>query len=74
MNIDFFKVKFLILTAVIMFGLAIITQAQTTVFTYQGRFTDATVAQPTNGVYSISLKLFDAGGGRQSDRRSNNRS
>ena len=66
MNIDFITVKFLILTAVIMFGLTIITQAQTTVFTYQGRFTDATVAQPTNGVYSMHFALFDAVAGGNS--------
>jgi hypothetical protein len=41
-------------------------QAQTTVFTYQGRFTDTTVAQPTNGSYAMSYKLFDAvSGGNQ---------
>ncbi|MCY7348044.1 MAG: hypothetical protein LH614_17770, partial [Pyrinomonadaceae bacterium] len=34
--------------------------AQTTAFTYQGRFTDSTVAQPTNGTYQMQFALFDA--------------
>src|SRR5258708_22459554 len=34
--------------------------AQTTTFTYQGRFTDATVLQPTNGTYEMQFKAFDA--------------
>ena len=34
--------------------------AQTTVFTYQGRFTDSTAAQPTNGTYTMTFRLFDA--------------
>ena len=33
--------------------------AQTTTFTYQGRITDSTVAQPTNGAYEMQYKLFD---------------
>ncbi len=34
--------------------------AQTSVFTYQGRFTDAAVAQPTNGTYGMQFAMFDA--------------
>ena len=36
------------------------TLAQTTVFTYQGRFTDSTMPQPTNGIYEMQFKLYDA--------------
>lgn len=40
--------------------------AQTTAFTYQGRFADSTVPQPTNGTYDFQLALFDlASGGTQ---------
>ena len=39
---------------------AISVFAQTTAFTYQGRFTDATVQQPTNGNYTMTFRLFDA--------------
>lgn len=41
--------------------------AQTSAFTYQGRFTDAGVQQPTNGTYSMTFRLYDAasGGGNQ---------
>ena len=35
-------------------------RAQTTAFTYQGRFTDSTVALPTNGTYNMQFALFDA--------------
>lgn len=38
-------------------------RAQPTEFTYQGRFTDSSVAQPTNGVYQMQFALFDAAGG-----------
>ncbi len=66
MNNEFFKVKFLILAAAIMFGSATAAEAQTTAFTYQGRFTDSTVVQPTNGVYNMRFALFDAvSGGNQ---------
>ena len=34
--------------------------AQTSVFTYQGRFSDSTVAQPTNGAYDFQFTLGDA--------------
>lgn len=30
-----------------------------TAFTYQGRFTDTTAAQPTNGTYTMTFRLFD---------------
>ncbi len=33
---------------------------QTTTFTYQGRFTDSTAVQPTNGIYEMEFKAFDA--------------
>ena len=40
--------------------------AQTTAFTYQGRFIDSTVAQPTNGIYNMRFALYDAvAGGNQ---------
>ena len=40
--------------------------AQTTAFTYQGRFTDSTAQQPTNGTYTMTFRLFDAAtGGNQ---------
>ena len=34
--------------------------AQTTAFTYQGRFTDSTAVQPTTGLYEMEFKAFDA--------------
>lgn len=34
--------------------------AQNTSFTYQGRFTDSTVTQPTNGSYTMKFRLYDA--------------
>src|SRR5258705_7950186 len=34
------------------------TQAQTTVFTYQGRLTDA--GSPATGAYDLQFKLYDA--------------
>jgi hypothetical protein len=37
-----------------------ITNAQTTVFTYQGRLTDA--GAPANGPYDLEFKLYNAGG------------
>jgi hypothetical protein len=46
--------------------LAVSSAAQTTAFTYQGRFTDA--GNPANGNYEVQAKLFDAlnGGTQQS--------
>lgn len=46
------------------------TQAQTSVFTYQGRFVDSTMPQPTNGNYEMQFSLFDTeqvGTGNQMD-------
>ena len=60
MNIEFFKVKFLILAAATLFSLVMTAAAQTTVFTYQGKFTDSTLPQPTNSSYEMQYKLFDA--------------
>lgn len=43
-------------------------EAQTTEFTYQGRFTDSSQGQPTNGTYEMQFRLFDnpnAGQGAQ---------
>jgi hypothetical protein len=38
-------------------------QAQTTAFTYQGRFTDSSTNPPTtNGTYSMTFRLFDTDG------------
>ena len=37
--------------------------AQTTAFTYQGRFTDSIAVQPTNGIYEMEFKAFDAASG-----------
>ena len=47
----------LLLCALACFGATV--NAQTTAFTYQGRFTDATVAQPTNGTYQMQFKVYD---------------
>lgn len=45
---------------------SIVISAQTSAFTYQGRFTDSTVSQPTNGTYSMTFRLYDAlSGGNQ---------
>ncbi len=61
------RIKFLVL-AIIALCVPAISNAQTTQFTYQGRFTDSTVAQPTNGTYEMEFKAFDAVlGGNQFD-------
>lgn len=53
-----------IMTAVLIFVTA--SLAQTTAFTYQGRFTDSSASQPTNGSYNMAFRLFDAAtGGNQ---------
>ena len=39
---------------------ASMARAQTTAFTYQGRFTDSSVQQPTSGTYTMTFRLFDA--------------
>lgn len=65
MKIQIFKVRVFILAAMI-FILAVAGAAQTTDFTYQGRFIDSTVPQPTNGTYDMHFALFDAiSGGNQ---------
>ncbi len=63
MRIQVLRAKFLIFAAAVLCGFTIGGGAQTTTFTYQGRFTDSTVVQPTNGVYNMSFKLFDAAAG-----------
>jgi hypothetical protein len=59
MKLTFNFLRFSTLIAVLFFGIAA-TFAQTTAFTYQGRFTDASVPQPTNGTYNMQFALFDA--------------
>lgn len=49
--------KFLLAVVMLCFS-ALAASAQTTVFTYQGHFTDSTAAQPTNGTYEMQFKLF----------------
>ena len=58
-------IKVLLLLAACLLGGAV--SAQTTTFVYQGRFSDATVAQPTNGLYDFQFSLWDAdlGGAQQ---------
>src|SRR5688500_8061354 len=65
--LKFLGVKYNALLLFILFSiLSVSASAQTTAFTYQGRFTDATVALPTNGTYSMSFTLYDAAvGGNQ---------
>jgi hypothetical protein len=46
--------------AVLAFGGTTASNAQTTQFTYQGRFTDSTVGSPTNGMYQMQFALYDA--------------
>ncbi|HEX8734465.1 MAG TPA: hypothetical protein VF721_04030 [Pyrinomonadaceae bacterium] len=59
-------VRRLPLLIVFLFVLSFCAFAQTTAFTYQGRFTDSTVTQPTNGNYTMTFRLFDAAtGGNQ---------
>ena len=66
MKIQVLRAKFLIFAAAVLCGFAIVGAAQTTAFTCQGRFTDSTVVQPTNGVYNMQFALFDAvAGGNQ---------
>jgi len=58
MKLTFNFLRFLILiTFLFIFAAAIF--AQTTAFTYQGRFTDSTLPQPTNGTYEMQFKVFD---------------
>lgn len=52
------RVLFLVAT---MAGFSIVnTFAQSPQFTYQGRFTDSTAVQPTNGTYEMEFKAFTA--------------
>lgn len=44
----------------LIFAFAVSISAQTTIFTYQGKLTDA--GSPANGSYQLQFKLFDAGG------------
>ncbi len=48
-----------VLFLILFVSLAVSVTAQTTVFTYQGRFIDATLPQPTNAHYEMTFKLFD---------------
>jgi hypothetical protein len=65
MKIQNIKMRFAILMAAVLFS-ALASTAQTTVFTYQGKFTDSAVAQPTNGTYNMQFAMFDAvSGGNQ---------
>ena len=57
MKIQNTKMRFLLLALTLCFP-ALAARAQTTVFTYQGRFIDSTAAQPTNGTYNMQFKLF----------------
>jgi hypothetical protein len=52
-------IRFLLIFTFV-FGLSFSALAQTSVFTYQGRFTDSTVAQPTTGTYDFQFTLWDA--------------
>ncbi len=58
MNKQMTKMKFLVLAIITLFCLTAEFKAQTTTFTYQGRFNDTTVASPTNGTYEMLFKLF----------------
>ena len=58
--------KTLFISPVLLLLLALSVSAQTTTFTYQGRFNDSTVVSPTNGTYEMQFKAFDtAAGGNQ---------
>lgn len=59
------KLILTICLAVIILGVGD-TRAQTSGFTYQGKFEDATVPRPTNGTYDMEFALFDSvSGGAQ---------
>jgi hypothetical protein len=53
-----FRGRFFILLILTLFSPASLVLAQTTTFTYQGRFTDGGTA--ANGVYEMQFKLFDS--------------
>jgi hypothetical protein len=52
------KLNFASLLLVYCFA-AFAAHAQSSAFTYQGRFTDSTVVQPTNGTYNMQFALYD---------------
>ncbi len=56
-TLDFLRFSALIM---VLFICATTTFAQTTQFTYQGRFTDSTLPQPTNGTFEMQFKVFDS--------------
>ncbi len=58
MKLTFNFLRFSTLIAVLIIC-ATATLAQTTAFTYQGRFSDSTLPQPTSGSYEMQYKLFD---------------
>ena len=62
MKIQNMKMRFLLLALTLCFS-ALAATAQTPNFTYQGRFTDSTLPQPTNGTYNMQFTLFDAASG-----------
>lgn len=67
MQSRFNKIKILFLLNVIFLFSMSAAYGQTTAFTYQGRLTDSSVAQPTNGAYDFLFKIFNAatGGSQQ---------
>lgn len=62
-NQSFRGIAALIFAFIFMLGASAATFAQTTEFTYQGRFTDTSVAQPTSGAYTMTFRLYDAATG-----------
>ncbi|MEP6945565.1 MAG: hypothetical protein ABJA02_06570 [Acidobacteriota bacterium] len=60
------NIQTIILISIAFLIFAISASAQTTTFTYQGKLSDASVPQPTNGTYEMEFKAFDAAvGGNQ---------
>lgn len=60
------KINLIIANFLMILVLTVAAEAQTNTFTYQGRFTDATLPQPTNGTYAMGFDLYDAAtGGNQ---------
>lgn len=59
-------IRNIILSFIFCFATFSATNGQTTEFTYQGRLTDLSAAQPTGGTYQMQFALFDAAeGGNQ---------
>jgi CheY-specific phosphatase CheX len=54
----FFSVHRMSFALVVLLAASILAVAQTSAFTYQGRFTDTAAAQPTNGTYNMQFVLF----------------